>query len=225
MSDQESIMKKNAVYLLCLISTISITAQETINETWNVILHINSGYSFSTSDWEYTHPYILGSGGSFTGRITGTYEESYNFLGGLELSRRYFGCQANIGIFPAKFSIMEQVDPGIIQARYDIYSYTAIYIEVEGILFPFENQAAKILPFLKIGLGGMTTVGDIKNNLLSLSGCAGTRFYISENFGMDFSFKFRYMLLYNVKLADEISAANGVSLSSLIASAGVIYKF
>jgi hypothetical protein len=60
---------------------------------------------------------------------------------------------------------------------------------------------------------------------LSLSGCAGTRLYISGNVGMDFSFKFRYMLLYNVKLADEISAANGVSLSSLIVNVGVIYKF
>ncbi|MCG6912703.1 hypothetical protein LJE86_02180 [bacterium BMS3Abin03] len=218
-------MKNNAVYLLCLISTISLTAQENINKTWSTILHLNSGYSLSTKDWEYTHPYILGNGGSFTGRITGTYEESYSFLGGLELSKDYFGLQANLGIFPAKFSIKEQVDPGLTQARNDIYSYTAIYIEAEGILFPIGNQTDKISPFLKIGLAGMTTVGDIKNNLLSLSGCAGTRLYISGNVGMDFSFKFRYMLLYNVKLADEISAANGVSLSSLIVNVGVIYKF
>ena len=218
-------MKNNAVYLLCLISTISLTAQENINETWSTVLHLNSGYSLSTKDWEYTHPYILGNGGSFTGRIAGTYEESYSFSGGLELSKDYFGFQANLGIFPAKFSIKKQVDPGLTQVRNDVYSYTAIYLEAEGILFPLGNKADQISTFFKIGLGGMTTTGDISNNLLSISCNAGTRIFISENFGMDLSLKFRYMLLYNVILADEISAANGVSLSSFITNVGVIYQF
>lgn len=111
-------MKKNII-LLCFITTISILAQEQSNQKWDLTFHLNSGYSLSTSDWEYTHPYILGNGGSFTGRISGTYQESFGFEGGLEMSKDYFGCQLNLGVFPAKFSIKKQVDPGITQVRND----------------------------------------------------------------------------------------------------------
>ena len=76
------------------------------------------------------------------------------------------------------------------------------------------------------GVGYMffNPAGDIKNNLLSLSGSAGTKFFITDNFGLDLSLKYRYMLLYDVKLADRISAAYGVSLSALSAHVGILYK-
>ena len=202
---------------------ISATAQQDRSENWNMMLHINGGYSLTTSDWEYTHPYILGSG-SFTGRISGTYEESYGFAGGIELSKGYLGGQISVGIFPAKFSIKKQIDPGITQTRNDAYTYNSIFLEAEGIMFPYENPLDKISPFIKVGLGGMKTTGDINNNLLSISGSAGARFFISDKFGVDLSLKFRYMLLYNVLLTNEISAAYGVPISSLIANAGILYR-
>jgi hypothetical protein len=218
-------MRKIFIIPLFLVIEINIVAQGQNNQVWNITFHLNSGYSLTTSDWEYTHPYYLGSGGSFTGRINGTYEENYNFSCGLEFSRSYFGYQVNLGIFPAKFLIKEQIDPGVRQVRNDVYSYNSIFLEAEGILFPLGNPCDKVIPFLKVGLGGMRTTGDIKNNLLSLSGSAGTKIFIAYNFGVDLNIKFRYMLLYNVTLANEISAAYGVSLSSLCANIGIIYQF
>ena len=216
-------MKKLIFYLLFFMLNISAAAQQDRNESWNMMLHINGGYSLTTSDWEYTHPYILGSG-SFTGRISGTYEESYGFAGGIELSKGYLGGQISVGIFPAKFSIKEQVDPGITQTRNDVYTYNSIFLEAEGILFPYGNPVDKIAPFIKVGLGGMITSGDIKNNLLLLSGSGGTRIFISENLGLDLSINFRHMWLYNVNLTDQISAAYGVSLSALSANVGILFK-
>ena len=216
-------MKKLIFYLLFFMLNISAAAQQDRNESWNMMLHINGGYSLTTSDWEYTHPYILGSG-SFTGRISGTYEESYGFAGGIELSKGYLGGQISVGIFPAKFSIKKQIDPGITQTRNDAYTYNSIFLEAEGILFPYGNPLDKISPFIKVGLGGMKTTGDINNNLLSISGSAGARFFISDKFGVDLSLKFRYMLLYNVLLTNEISAAYGVSLSAFSANVGVSYN-
>ena len=216
-------MKKLIFYLLFILLNISVAAQQDRNESWDMMLHINCGYSLTTSDWEYTHPYILGSG-SFTGRISGTYEESYGFAGGIELSKGYLGGQVSVGIFPAKFSIKEQVDPGITQTRNDVYTYSSIFLEAEGILFPLGNPVDKITPFIKVGLGGMITSGDIKNNLLLLSGSGGTRIFISENLGLDLSINFRHMWLYNVKLTDQISAAYGVSLSALSANVGILFK-
>ena len=216
-------MKKLIFYLLFFMLNISVAAQQDRNESWNMMLHINGGYSLTTSDWEYTHPYILGSG-SFTGRISGTYEESYGFAGGIELSKGYLGGQISVGIFPAKFSIKKQIDPGITQTRNDAYTYNSIFLEAEGILFPYGNPLDKISPFIKVGLGGMKTTGDINNNLLSISGSAGARFFISDKFGVDLSLKFRYMLLYNVLLTNEISAAYGVSLSAFSANVGVSYN-
>jgi len=216
-------MKKLIFYLLFILLNISVAAQQDRNESWDMMLHINCGYSLTTSDWEYTHPYILGSG-SFTGRISGTYEESYGFAGGIELSKGYLGGQVSVGIFPAKFSIKEQVDPGITQTRNDVYTYNSIFLEAEGILFPYGNPVDKISPFIKVGLGGMITSGDIKNNLLLLSGSGGVRIFISENLGLDLSINFRHMWLYNVKLTDQISAAYGVSLSSLMANVGILYR-
>ena len=70
----------------------------------------------------------------------------------------------------------------------------------------------------------MKTTGDINNSLLSISGSAGARFFISDKFGVDLSLKFRYMLLYNVLLTNEISAAYGVSLSAFSANVGVSYN-
>ena len=223
-ANEGSNMKKYIFYLLFLISHIAISAQENNNSQWNVILYLNGGYSLATSDWEYTHPYYLGNGGTFTGRISGTYEENYGFLGGLELSKGYLGYEANIGVFPAKFLIEKQVDPGITQTRNDVYSYNSVFLEVQGILFPFGNPIEKITPFIKLGAGGMMTSGDIKNNLFSLSGSAGTRIFLSDNFGLDFSIKYRYLLLYDVTLADEISAAYGVSLSSFSINVGILYS-
>ena len=107
-------------------------AQPLENKSWDIVFHLNTGYSLTTSDWKYTHPYILGNGGSFTGSISGTYEESYYYYGGLEFSKEYFGLQANIGIFPAKFLIQEQIDPGITQKRNDIYSFNIFFLEGEG---------------------------------------------------------------------------------------------
>ena len=216
-------MKKLIFYLLFFMLNISAAAQQDRNESWNMMLHIEGDYSLTTSDWEYTHPYILGSG-SFTGRISGTYEESYGFAGGIELSKGYLGGQISVGIFPAKFSIKEQVDPGITQTRNDVYTYNSIFLEAEGILFPYGNPVDKIAPFIKVGLGGMITSGDIKNNLLLLSGSGGTRIFISKNLGLDLSINFRHMWLYNVKLTDQISAAYGVSLSSLMANVGILYR-
>ena len=216
-------MKKLIFYLLFILLNISVAAQQDRNESWDMMLHINCGYSLTTSDWEYTHPYILGSG-SFTGRISGTYEESYGFAGGIELSKGYLGGQISVGIFPAKFSIKEQVDPGITQTRNDVYTYNSIFLVAEGILFPYGNPVDKIAPFIKVGLGGMITSGDIKNNLLLLSGSGGTRIFISENLGLDLSINFRHMWLYNVKLTDQISAAYGVSLSAFSANVGVSYN-
>ena len=216
-------MKKLIFYLLFILLNISVAAQQDRNESWDMMLHINCGYSLTTSDWEYTHPYILGSG-SFTGRISGTYEESYGFAGGIELSKGYLGGQVSVGIFPAKFSIKEQVDPGITQTRNDVYTYNSIFLEAEGILFPYGNPVDKISPFIKVGLGGMITSGDIKNNLLLLSGSGGVRIFISENLGLDLSINFRHMWLYNVKLTDQISAAYGVSLSALLISIGMLYQ-
>ena len=216
-------MKKLIFYLLFILLNISVAAQQDRNESWDMMLHINCGYSLTTSDWEYTHPYILGSG-SFTGRISGTYEESYGFAGGIELSKGYLGGQVSVGIFPAKFSIKEQVDPGITQTRNDVYTYNSIFLEAEGILFPYGNPVDKISPFIKVGLGGMITSGDIKNNLLLLSGSGGVRIFISENLGLDLSINFRHMWLYNVKLTDQISAAYGVSLSAFSANVGVSYN-
>ena len=89
-------MNKNII-LLFFSTAISILAQGQSNQKWDLTFHFSSGYSLSTSDWEYTHPYIWGSGGSFTGRISGTYKESYNFEGGLEISKGYFGFQINMG--------------------------------------------------------------------------------------------------------------------------------
>ena len=209
-------MKKNIFTLILFIASMNITAQEQNVKIWEFTLHLNTGYSFTASDWEYTHPYILGSG-SFTGRISGTYEESYGFAGGIELSKGYLGGQISVGIFPAKFSIKKQIDPGITQTRNDAYTYNSIFLEAEGILFPYGNPLDKISPFIKVGLGGMKTTGDINNNLLSISGSAGARFFISDKFGVDLSLKFRYMLLYNVLLTNEISAAYGAPISSLIA--------
>jgi hypothetical protein len=216
-------MKKLIFYLLFFMLNISAAAQQDRNESWNMMLHIEGDYSLTTSDWEYTHPYILGSG-SFTGRISGTYEESYGFAGGIELSKGYLGGQISVGIFPAKFSIKEQVDPGITQTRNDAYTYNSIFLEAEGILFPLGSPVEKISPFIKVGLGGMITSGDIKNNLLLLSGSGGTRIFISKNLGLDLSINFRHMWLYNVNLTDQISAAYGVSLSALSANVGILFK-
>ena len=210
--------------LFQLMTIKSVEAQPLTKQSWNMILHLNTGYSLTTSDWEYTHPYILGSGGSFTGRISGTYEESSIFYGGLEFSKSFVGLQANIGIFPARFLIKEQADPGITQIRNDIYSFNIFFLEAEGILFPLGNLTDKITPFIKAGIGGMATSGDISNNLLSLSGCVGTRIFITESLGIDFSLKAKYMLLYNVPLTDQISAAYGVSLSSLSVNIGILYR-
>ncbi len=210
--------------LFQLITIKSVEAQPLTKQSWNTILHLNAGYSLTTSDWEYTHPYILGSGGSFTGRISGTYEESSIYYGGLEFSKSFFGLQANIGIFPAKFLIKKQVDPGITQTRNDIYSFNIFFLEGEGIFFPFGNQINKIVPLIKAGLGYMTTSGDIQNNLLTFSGSICIRTFFTESLGIDFSLKAKYMLLYNVPLTDQISAAYGVSLSSLIANIGILYR-
>lgn len=212
------------IIILQLIIIKASKAQPLENKSWNIILHLNTGYSLATSDWKYTHPYILGNGGSFTGSISGTYEESYFYYGGLEFSKEYFGLQANIGIFPAKFLIKEQIDPGITQKRNDIYSFNIFFLEGEGIIFPFKNSISKITPFLKAGLSYMTTNGDIQNNLLAFTGSIGVRTFFTESLGIDFSLKAKYMLLYDVPLADQISAAYGVSLSSLSANVGVLYR-
>jgi hypothetical protein len=155
--------------------------------------------------------------GIFTGNISGTLEESSIFSCGYEYSKSYLGYEANVGIFPAKFSIKKQIDPGITQTRNDAYTYNSIFLEAEGIMFPYENPLDKISPFIKVGLGGMKTTGDINNNLLSISGSAGARIFISDKFGVDVSQKIRYMLLCNVLLTNEISAAYGAPISSLIA--------
>ena len=217
-------MKKNIFTLIFFIAFLNITAQEQIEKIWEITLHMNTGYSFTTSDWEYTHPYHLGNGGLFTGSISGTYEESYGFAGGFELSKGYFGYGANIGMFPAKFLINKQVDPGVTQMRSDVYSYNSIYLEAEGVFFPLGNPSDNITPFVKIGLGVMRTTGDIKNNLLSFSGSTGAKIFITANLGVDLSLKYRYMLLYDVKLAEQISAAYGVSLSALSANVGLLYR-
>ena len=70
----------------------------------------------------------------------------------------------------------------------------------------------------------MTTSGDIQNNLLTFSGSICIRTFFTESLGIDFSLKAKYMLLYNVPLTDQISAAYGVSLSSLIANIGILYR-
>ena len=216
-------MKKSLICLLFFVLSISIIAQESSNESWNNILHFNVGYAISTSNWEFTHPYVLGNG-SFTGRISGTFEESYLFSGGFEFSKGYLGYQANVGLFPAKFFITKQVDPGVIQIRNDVYSFTAIFLEADVILFPLGNPVDKITPYVKAGVSGMKTTGDIDNTILALSFNAGSRIFINENFGVDASIKFRYMILYNVQLTDQITASKGVSISSLIANVGILYR-
>jgi hypothetical protein len=216
-------MKKSLICLLFFVLNISIVAQESSSKSWNNILHFNAGYSISASDWEFTHPYVLGSG-SFTGRISGTFEESYLFSGGFEFSKGYLGYQANVGLFPAKFFITKQVDPGVIQIRNDVYSFTAIFLEADVILFPLGNPVDKITPYVKAGVSGMKTTGDIDNTILALSFNAGSRIFINENFGVDASIKFRYMILYNVQLTDQITASKGVSISSLIANVGILYR-
>jgi hypothetical protein len=210
------------VFQLIIIKTNE--AQPLPYKAWNIILHFNTGYTITTSDWEYTHPYVLGNGGSFTGRISGTYDESSIYYVGLECSKGYFGFQANIGISPAKFLIKEQVDPGITQTRNDIYSFNILFLEAEGMLFPFGNSINKIAPFIKAGLSYMSTSGDIHNNLLAFSGSIGVRTFFTGSLGIDFSLKAKYMLLYNVPLADQISAAYGVSLSSLSANVGILCR-
>ena len=108
--------------------------------------------------------------------------------------------------------------------RSDVYSYNSIYLEAEGVFFPLGNPSDNITPFVKIGLGVMRTTGDIKNNLLSFSGSTGAKIFITANLGVDLSLKYRYMLLYDVKLAEQISAAYGVSLSALSANVGLLYR-
>lgn len=220
--------KFSLLTLIVLLQIIIINftkAQPLNNRSWDMILHLNIGYSLTTGDWEYTHPYILGNGGSFTGKISGTYEESYYSCGGLEFSKEYFGFQANIGISPAKFLIKEQVDPGITQIRNDTYSFNIFFLEGEGMFFPLGNSKGIAIPFLKAGLSYMTTSGDIHNNLLAFSGSIGVRTFFTKRLGVDLSLKAKYMLLYNVPLTEQISAAYGVSLSSLIANVGVLYHF
>ena len=184
-------------YILFLILIISGNnlAQQSNNDSWNLRITAQYGYPLGSNDWEYSHPFYTGTGVQ-TINETGTFNAKSVWGFGVELSKGYFGINANAGIIPSEI---------IINKSGEQYNFNSIFLEIEGIFFPLSNTTDFVIPLLKIGGGGMTSNGDLNNNALFFSLSGGARTYFTEKFGVSLMIKGRHITYDEIPMDENVT--------------------
>ncbi len=201
------------VILLLFIPCKNLIAQPSANDSWNKIISFHFGYSIESNDWEYSHPLYIGYGVQ-TISETGSFKAKSILNCEFEFSKGYFGISAGVGIIPAEINV---VKPG------KHYNFNSIFVEIEGIFFPLCNAIDKIIPLLKIGVGGIKSSGDLKNTALFISFGGGVRKFFTENFGASVVVKGRYITYDEVPLSENVTG--DINITPFVVVAGIYYLF
>jgi hypothetical protein len=183
------------ILFFILIISGNIRAQQTNNDFWNLKITAQYGYPFGSNNWEYSHPFYTRTGAQ-TINETGTFNAKSVWGGGVELSKGYFGINANAGIIPSEI---------IINKSGERYNFNSIFLEIEGIFFPLTNSTDIVIPLLKIGVGGMTSNGDLNNNALFISFSGGARTYLTEIFGVSLMIKGRHITYDEIPMDENVT--------------------
>jgi len=183
------------ILFFILIISGNILAQQTNNDSLNLRITAQYGYPFGFNNWEYSHPFYTGTGAQ-TINETGSFNAKSIWGGGIELSKGYFGVDANAGIIPSQI---------IVDKSGEEYDFNSIFLEIEGIFFPLNSSTDKIIPLLKIGGGGITSNGDLNNNALFISFSAGVRTFFTEKFGVSLMIKGRHITYDEIPLDENVT--------------------
>ncbi len=200
-----------AILFFNLIISGNILAQKSNNDSWNLRITAQYGYPFGSNDWEYSHPFYTGTGVQ-TINETGTFNAKSVWGGGVELSKGYFGINANAGIIPSEI---------IINKSGERYNFNSTFFEIEGIFFPFANTTDFVIPLLKIGGGGMTSSGDLNNSALFISFSGGARTYFTEKFSVSLMIKGRHITYDEIPLDENITG--DISLTNFAIEFQLVY--
>jgi hypothetical protein len=184
-----------AILLFNLIISENILAQQSNNDSWNLRITAQYGYPLGSNNWEYSHPFYTGTGVQ-TINETGSFNAKSVWGGGVELSKGYFGINANAGIIPSEI---------IIDKSGEQYNFNSIFLEIEAIFFPLANSTDFVIPLLKIGGGGMTSNGDLNNNALFISFSGGARTYFTEKFGVSLMIKGRHITYNEIPMDENVT--------------------
>jgi hypothetical protein len=184
-----------AILLFNLIISGNILAQQSNNDSWNLRITAQYGYPLGSNNWEYSHPFYTGTGVQ-TINETGSFNAKSVWGGGVELSKGYFGINANAGIIPSEI---------IIDKSGEQYNFNSTFLEIEGIFFPLANSTDFVIPLLKIGGGGMTSNGDLNNNALFISFGGGARTYFTEKFGVSLMIKGRHITYNEIPMDENVT--------------------
>ena len=200
------------IIFFILIISGNIRAQQTNNNSWDLKITAQYGYTFGSNNWEYSHPFYTGTGAQ-TINETGSFNAKSIWGGGVELSKGYFGVDANAGIIPSEI---------IVDKSGEQYDFNSIFLEIEGILFPLNSSADKVIPLLKIGGGGMTSSGDLNNSALFISFSGGARTYFTEKFGVSLMIKGRHITYDEIPLDENVTG--DISFTSFAIEFQLVYK-
>ncbi len=183
------------ILFFILIISGDIRAQQSNSDSWNLRITTQYGYPFGSNNWEYSHPSYTGTGVQ-TLNETGSFNAKSVLGGGVELSKGYFGINANAGIIPAEI---------IVDKSGKHYDFNSIFLEIEGMFFPLNSPTDKVIPLLKIGGGGIISNGDLNNSALFVSFSAGVRTYFSEKFGVSLMIKGRHITYDEIPLDENVT--------------------
>lgn len=184
-----------AILFFNLIISGNILAQQSNNDSWNLRITAQYGYPLGSNDWEYSHPLYTGTG-VHTINETGTFKAKSVWGGGVELSKGYFGINANAGIIPSEI---------IINKSGERYNFNSTFLEIEGTIFPLANTTDFVIPLLKIGVGGMISNGDLNNSALFFSLSGGGRTYFTEKFGVSLMIKGRHITYDEIPMDENVT--------------------
>ena len=89
--------------------------------------------------------------------------------------------------------------------------------------FPLKNPTAKLVPLIKIGAGGIVSLGDLNNTALFVPYGGGLRTFLTKSFGVSLMLTGRYFAYDDIPLTESISG--GIKFTDFAIQLGVIYAF
>jgi hypothetical protein len=182
--------------LLAFFISTKVSAQNIEEESWTTTIYFTPSLVNSKSEWDFSHPIYNETGGVQYENITGTFEQSFALIGGLEISKGYFGFQGNLEFMPQKLTKSESIEKK---------ELNLLMGGVSILFYPMKYHNRSIKPYLSLGGDLLKTSGDIDNTGFVISYAAGVKIPISDKFGIKSGAKGMVLKYTQLKVAENIS--------------------
>jgi hypothetical protein len=220
---------KAIVISVCFLFVIFLSnsmAQTSDDNSWNKIIHIQSGIFASGGGYSFVASHNDFPGlGSFDVSLKAKYKTHAALCGGFELSKGYFGFQGNFGFTPANTEVALRISVlGFSQSEEIESEINTYYGEGAFLFFPMGSGVDKIFPFVTVGAGGFGLSGASKEGGYFISYGGGVRIFLEENYGINIGLKGFYMDFGSILDEPELQGER-LTLKPLQLTAGFMYRF